>query len=94
MSKAASNKKPSESYWRGSVGDEISNFTLLLPSCHLPPCLDGLGSPATSVPFTDAHQQESVIPLYPLAATGESIFYEFWTSSWRRILSGGCSAQA
>jgi hypothetical protein len=30
MSKNASNKKPSERYWRGSVGDEISNFTLLL----------------------------------------------------------------
>jgi hypothetical protein len=39
--------------------------------------LDGLGSPANSIPFTDAHRQESVISLYPLADTGESIFNEF-----------------
>ncbi|CAI6055356.1 unnamed protein product, partial [Clonostachys chloroleuca] len=30
MSKATSNNKPSDGYWRGSVGDEISNFTLPL----------------------------------------------------------------
>ncbi|CAG9937942.1 unnamed protein product [Clonostachys rosea f. rosea IK726] len=55
MSKNASNKKPSERYWRGSVGDEISNFTLLLVEDEV----------------------ESVISLYPLADTGESIFNEF-----------------